>query len=104
LLINDEGGAQYALHDLAVHIFLAPRAVFFHERMIGVREQCERQAVFLNEFLMRSLTVGADADDFNVAFGSFFGGVAEPARFLRSSRRVVFRIKKQHDFFPFEIR
>jgi hypothetical protein len=29
--------------------------------------------------------------------------VAEPARFFRSARRVVFRVKKQYDFFAFEI-
>jgi hypothetical protein len=52
---------------------------------------------------MRSLSVGADAEDGDVAFGSFLVSVAEPARFFRSAGRVVFRVKKQHDFFAFEI-
>ena len=53
---------------------------------------------------MRSLTVRTDADDFDIALLCFGMRVAEPARFFRSARRVVFGIEKQHDFFASEIR
>jgi hypothetical protein len=38
LLINNESGAQHALHDLAVHVFFAPRTVLFHHAMIWISE------------------------------------------------------------------
>ena len=42
LLINDEGGAQHALHGLTVHILFAPRAVLFQHGVIGIGQQGER--------------------------------------------------------------
>jgi hypothetical protein len=74
-----------------------------HHGVLGVGEQREGQVVLLNEFLMRSLAVGADAEDDDVAFGGFYVCVAEPARFFRSARRVVFRVKVQHHFLAFII-
>src|SRR5262249_22548357 len=50
--VNDERAAQDSHTLFAIHILLAPRAVFFHHRMIGVREQRERQRIFFGEFLM----------------------------------------------------
>lgn len=103
LLVNHEGRTQHAVYRFAVHHLFAPRAVLFHHRVIGVRQQRKGQVVFLAEFLMRRLSVGADAEDDDVAFGGFGICVAEPARFFRSARRVVSRVKVQHDFVAFEI-
>lgn len=72
--------------------------------MIGIRQQREGQIKFRNKLLMRSLSIRTDADDFDVALLCFGMRVAEPARFFRSARRIVFRIEKQHDFFALEIR
>src|SRR5215813_8034598 len=50
--ITDERAAQDSHTLSAIHILFAPRAVFFHHRMIGDREQRERQRIFFSELLM----------------------------------------------------
>ncbi len=52
---------------------------------------------------MRFLTVGRNADHLNILLIKFVTRITERTCFLRSARRVVFRIKEQNDAFAGKI-
>ena len=71
--------------------------------MVFVREQDEVELLLGDELGVAGEGIRADADDFDISFSSFFVSVAEPARFFRSARGVVFGIEKQDYCFPLKI-
>jgi hypothetical protein len=64
---------------------------------VGVAKQHERQPMMLGERLMARGRVGTYADHDRAGFDEIFVRVAEAARLLGADRRLVLRIKEEHD-------
>ena len=87
-----------------VHGFFLPDAVFLHDVFFGVGEQIEGQIVFRPKFLMRFFAVGRYAEQLDFLFVEDVVRITERANLERSAGSVVFRVEKQHDTLPLEIR
>ncbi len=101
--IDQKRRALYAHILFAVHAFFDPNAVFLHNDFIGVGDERKRQIVFRDKLLMRLFAVGRNADHLNILFIKFVARIPERTCFLRSARRVIFRIEEQNQAFAIKI-
>src|SRR6266511_261830 len=89
LLVDQEGGAQYADGGLAVADFLTPGAPSIDDLVVGVGQQREAQPVLVAEALVALGVVGRDADHRDA--GGLEGGqvVVELAGFSSAAGGIV---------------
>src|SRR5712691_6280042 len=80
VFIDQEGLPTDAHELLAIEIFLFPDSIKLAYTCIGIRQQRERQAVFVSEFAVRGYIIGAYAQHHDAAFLHLAIGVAEAAR------------------------
>ena len=78
-------------------LLLDPDAVVLGRRVVGVGEQREREPELPLELHVRRLAVGADAEHDRAALLELAPGIPDPARLLRTARRVVLGVKIQYD-------
>ena len=100
---NPDCGADNADYFSSIHHFFTVSLVFGHHGFVRVAEQGQREIVFVDEFRVRLRVVGRDANHCCPGFPDFRPEIAEPARFLRTSRGIVFRIKVNDDVLAFEV-
>ena len=86
--LDQEGGADNALDDLAVVLLLPKRAVGGHDRLIWVREQREVELVVRAELRQRLRLIGRDTHDGDIEIIELFQGIAEIAGFLGAARGI----------------
>jgi hypothetical protein len=94
----------YAHVLFAIHGFLGPDPVLFNDVFIGIGHEIELQPVLRAEFLMSLFVIDRDAEELDVLFVEFVVRITERARFERSTRCVVFRVKEQDHPLAFEVR
>src|SRR5260370_41070939 len=99
VFIDQEGLPTDAHELLAIEVFLLPDSVKLAYARIGIRQQRERQAVFVREFAVRGYIIGAHAQHHDAAFLHFAIGIAEAASFFSAAGGVVFWIKVQNNIF-----
>jgi hypothetical protein len=92
---DHHGRANRALYLFAVHHFLAEGAILFHDFAVWVGEQDIRQIELGGKLIMRINTVFAYAQHCRIGLLELWIQLAEPASFLGSARRAVFRIEIQ---------
>src|SRR5947209_17558336 len=87
----------------AVHVLPFPHVVCGRHTSVIVAEQREVQVVLVLEFHMALRVVAAHAEDDRSLRRDASKVVAETARFLRATGRVVFRVEIEDDFLAAEV-
>ena len=94
---NDKGRPRYAPDFLAVHVLLLHDCEGLGYLLVGVGQQGEGKAFLLGELFLRFWSIRGDAEQHGARFLNLSVGVAEPARFYRSTRGVRLRIEEEYD-------
>jgi hypothetical protein len=98
---DQSGGTNRPFHRFALGILpRAPGSICLHGFDLWIGEKHERQVKFSDKLIMGVYAVSAHTDDYGIRLRHRLNSVAEPARFFGSARRIVFRIKPEHDVFP----
>ena len=96
-VVDQEGGAGDPFHLLLIHIFFFDHAEGFADFFVGVGEQVVGKLVLFLKFLLRSRSIGGNAQNGKPGLLQFCIGVAEPARFYGSTGRVSFWVEEEDD-------
>ena len=100
---DQEGSTRNPNHRFAVHILFFQDFELCGNLFFRIGEQGVRKFVlFLEVFLCRG-SVGRDAEYYQAGLLEFYIGVAEPARFNRSTGSVGLGIKEKHNVLPAEL-
>jgi len=100
---DQEGSTRNSNHFVAVHVLFFQDLEFGGDLFFRIGEQGVRKFVlFLEVFLCRG-SVGRDAEYYQAGLLEFYIGVAEPARFNRSTGSVGLGIKEKHNVLPAEL-
>jgi hypothetical protein len=87
-------GTDRALDGFALGVLpRSPGAVGLHGFDLGIGKKHKGQIELGDKLIVGVDAVSAHADDDGICLGNWFDSVAEPARFLGSTRGVVFGIK-----------
>ena len=93
--IDDEGAALDAADFLPVHVLHLHDAELLADRLVGVRQQLERELHLCLETLVRLDRVARDAVDVDPRFLEVLEGVAEIGALLGAARGVVAGVEVQ---------
>ena len=94
LRANDERGPFNAQVFSAIHALFLEHAELFDDRLLWIGQQRKRQLVRISELLLGRGLIGGDAQHFGAGAVDLLVCVAEPARLIRSARRIGFRVKE----------
>ena len=95
LLVENEGAALDAADFLPVHVLQLHDTELLADRLVGVRQQLEREPHLRLEALVRLQRVARDAVDVDARLLELAPGVAEIAALLRAAGRVVAGVEVQ---------
>ena len=95
LLVEDEGAALDAADFLPVHVLHLHDTELRADRLVGVRQQLEREPHLRLEALVRLQRVARDAVDVGARLLEVLEGVAEIGSLLRAAGRVVAGVEVQ---------
>lgn len=102
-VVDQEGGAGDPFHLLPIHIFFFDHAEGFADFFVGVGEQVVGKLVLFLKFLLRSRSIGGNAQNGKPGLLQFCVRVAEPARFYGSTGGVGLRVEEEDDVLPAQV-
>ena len=97
IVVDEKGRARDSHIGAAVILFLLPDAIGLANCAVLVRNQLERQVIFAYEFVMLGDAILRYADDHRISVGKALLVLGKFAGFLGASRRVIARVKIEHD-------
>ncbi len=95
-LVDDEGGTEYAHTLLAVLFLLPPDIVGGTDLTVGIRQQRNRETVFIAKRGMAHAVVTADPDDLSVEGGKIIHQVRQLHRLDGTAGGIVLGIEVEH--------